>query len=51
MATETQGADKARKALQEAGTQPGDKLQALRDTLALHERNIDALKKEIGNLR
>ena len=51
LATETQGADKARKALQEAGTQPGDKLQALRDTLALHERNIDALKKEIGNLR
>ena len=51
LATETQGAEKARKALQEAGSQPGDKLQALRDTLALHERNIDALKKEIGNLR
>ena len=51
LASETASAEKARKAVQEAGNQPADKLQALRDTLALHERNIDALKKEIGNLR
>ena len=25
--------------------------EALRDTLALHERNVEALRKEIGNLR
>lgn len=51
LATESSSAEKARKALQEAGTQPADKLQTLRDTLALHERNVEALKKEIGNLR
>lgn len=51
LATETQSAEKARKALQEAGNQPADKLQPLRDTLALHERNVEALKKELGNLR
>ncbi len=51
LASETASAERARKAVQEAGNQPADKLQALRDTLALHERNIDALKKEIGNLR
>jgi hypothetical protein len=32
-------------------TSPPDKLQPLRDTVALHERNIEALKKELGNLR
>lgn len=51
LASETASAEKARKAVQEAGNQPADKLQALRDTLALHERNIEALKKEISNLR
>ena len=51
LATETQSAEKARKALQEAGSQPADKLQALRDTLALHERNVESLKKELGSLR
>ena len=51
LATESQSADKARKALQEAGNQPSDKLQALRDTLALHERNVESLKKELGTLR
>ncbi len=51
LATETQSAEKARKALQDAGNQPADKLQPLRDTLALHERNVEALKKELGNLR
>jgi hypothetical protein len=51
LATESQSADKARKALQEAGNQPADKLQALRDTLALHERNVESLRKELGTLR
>lgn len=51
LATETQSADKARKALQEGGSLPADKLQALRDTLALHERNVESLKKELGSLR
>ena len=51
LATESQSAEKARKALQEAGNQPADKLQALRDTLALHERNVESLKKELGTLR
>lgn len=51
LATEMQSAEKARKALQDAGNQPPDKLQPLRDTLALHERNVESLKKELGNLR
>ncbi|BAO27872.1 DUF4124 domain-containing protein [Sulfuritalea hydrogenivorans] len=51
LATELQNAEKARKALAEAGNQPVDKLQPLRDTLALHERNVESLKKELGNLR
>ena len=48
---ETRHADRARTALQDAGGQPPEKQRALRDTLALHERNIEALKREIGNLR
>lgn len=28
-----------------------DRLQPFKDKVALHERNIEALKKEIGNLR
>ncbi len=51
LAIETQNAEKARKAMQEAGNQPAEKLQSLRDTLALHERNIESLKKELGSLR
>ena len=51
LATELQHADKARKALQDAGSQPPDRLQPLRATLALHERNVESLKKELGNLR
>ncbi len=51
LANETQNLEKAQKALFDAGKQPPDKLQPLRDTAALHERNIDALKKELGNLR
>lgn len=49
--SETRQAERARAALQEPGTHAADKQQALRDTLALHERNIEALRREIGNLR
>ncbi len=51
LASEQQNMDKAKKALTDAGNQPADKLQPLRDTLALHERNVEALKKELANLR
>jgi hypothetical protein len=50
LANEMQNLDKAKKTATEAG-QPPEKLQPLRDTVALHERNITALKKELGNLR
>ena len=51
LGSELQNLDKARKALLEAGNQPAEKLQPLRETAALHERNVDSLKKELGNLR
>jgi hypothetical protein len=51
LANELQNLEKARKALFDAGSQPPDKLQPLRDTVALHERNVESLKKELGNLR
>ena len=51
LANELQNVEKAKKALFDAGNQPADKLQPLRDTVALHERNVGSLKKEIGNLR
>jgi len=51
LANETQNLEKARKALLDAGSQPPEKLQPLRDTAALHERNVESLKKELGNLR
>ena len=51
LANELQNTEKAKRALQEAGNQPADKLQPLRDTVALHERNVESLKKELGNLR
>ena len=51
LANELQNAEKARKALLDAGSQPPEKLQPLRDTVALHERNVESLKKELGNLR
>lgn len=51
LANELQNAEKAKKALVDAGSQPADKLQPLRDTVALHERNVESLKKELGNLR
>lgn len=46
---EQENLDKARKLLTE--TVPPQKTQAQRDTVALHERNIKALQKELGNLR
>ncbi|MFA4970236.1 MAG: DUF4124 domain-containing protein [Sulfuritalea sp.] len=51
LANEVQNLEKARKALFEAGSQPPEKLQPLRDTAALHERNVESLKKELGSLR
>lgn len=51
LANESQNLEKARKVLFDAGSQPPDKLQPLRDTVALHERNVESLKKELGNLR
>jgi hypothetical protein len=48
MANEQQNLEQVKKSLANAGPQvaPG-----LRDTAALHERNIEALKKELGRLR
>jgi hypothetical protein len=51
LATELQNLETAKKALLDAGPQPAEKLQPLRDTAALHERNVESLKKELGNLR
>jgi len=51
LANELQSLEKARKALFDAGSQPPDKVQPLRDTAALHQRNVESLKKELGNLR
>lgn len=51
LANELQNVERAKKTLFDAGNQPPDKLQPLRDTLALHERNVESLKKELGNLR
>lgn len=51
LANESQNAEKARKALVDAGSQPAETLRSLRDTIALHERNVESLKKELGNLR
>jgi hypothetical protein len=51
LANELQNLEKAKKTLFDAGSQPADKLQPLRDTVALHERNIESLRKELGNLR
>jgi len=51
LANELQNVEKAKKDLLDAGSQPPEKLQPLRDTVALHERNVESLKKELGNLR
>lgn len=49
LGAEQENLDKARKRLAEAA--PPQKTQAQRDTVALHERNIQALRKELANLR
>jgi hypothetical protein len=41
----------ARSALAVAAPKPGARLEPLQDNIALHERNLEALRKEIGNLR
>ncbi|MCF8198243.1 MAG: DUF4124 domain-containing protein [Sulfuritalea sp.] len=51
LATELQSMEKARKAILDARGLSPEKLQPLNDTVALHERNVEALKKELGNLR
>ena len=51
LANEQANLDKARQASATAATLSPDRQQALKNTIALHERNIEALKKEIGNLR
>ena len=52
-AAEQKGLDDDRKSLGalEAARAPADQLQPMRDRVALHERNLLALKKEIGNLK
>lgn len=49
--TEEQNLEKAKKLLADIGNQSPEKLQAPRDTIALHERNVLALKKELANIR
>lgn len=51
LANEMQNLEKAKQSYAAAGSQPAEKLQGLRDVVVLHERNIEALKKELGNLR
>lgn len=61
LATEQKNLDQAKKELAEQETiRTGDernyqrvldRLQPFKDKVALHERNIEALKKEIGNLK
>jgi hypothetical protein len=61
LATELQNLDKARKDLAEqesirSGNEQNyqrvlDRLQPFKDSVALHERNIDALRRELGNLK
>lgn len=60
-ATEQQNLDKARKALAEGeATRLGDeknyqkyldRVQGLKDGVSLHERNVEALRHELGNLK
>jgi len=56
LSTESKHLEEARKALAEklampvAGAPPAQ-LQPLRDRIALHERNLDALRREMSNLK
>ncbi|HQR03865.1 MAG: DUF4124 domain-containing protein [Proteobacteria bacterium] len=53
LASETRGLEESRSALaeQEAQRVPASRLQSYRDQISLHERNLTALRREIGNLR
>ena len=43
--------EKARQSLAAAPPPAADKAQTLRDTIALHERNVEALNKELAKLK
>jgi len=53
LATEQKGLDEARKTLaeQEATRTPPDRQQPTKDRIALHTRNLDALRRELGKLK
>lgn len=56
LTTEQKNLEEARKSLAtQLSTQPGgtgpELLQPIRDRIALHERNLDALRREIANLK
>lgn len=51
LASERGHLESARRQLSDAARQPSANAQPLKDKVALHERNIEALTKEIGKLR
>lgn len=53
VAAEQKGLDEARKSLaeQEAQRATAERLQTYRDRVALHTRNLDALRRELGKLK
>jgi hypothetical protein len=56
LSAENKHLEEARKALAEklatpAANAPSTQLQPLRDRIALHERNLDALRREMSNLK
>ena len=58
LSAEQKGLDIARRELEEQqlarygnASGGGDRLQSSREKVQLHERNIEALRREIGNLR
>jgi hypothetical protein len=54
LATEQKSLDDAKKALSQqeaAGLKAPERLKPYQDTVQLHERNVEALKKEMGNLK
>ena len=56
LTTEQQGLDAARRELDEQAARNGGdrnsvRAQPLRDKVQLHERNVEALRREISNLR
>ena len=56
VATETRHLEEARKSLSSLPAAPAagassDRAQPIRDRIALHERNLDALRREISNLK